>query len=114
MGDPVEKGSICSVEFPFIEDPSRRKRRPVLILASNLPNDAVLACMITTKSNKYATHGGINLNPSDFVSGSLPKACSVIPFYIQNLPISAILEVKGKLKEEKLREIRRTVLSYIL
>jgi len=69
------KGDVVVLLFPF-SDLSNYKRRPALVLADTGGN-ALLLCQITSQSvrDSYA----IQLESSDFQTGSLKKISSIRP-----------------------------------
>ena len=69
------KGDVVVLPFPF-SDLSNYKRRPALVLA-DAGGNALLLCQITSQSvrDSYA----IQLESSDFQTGSLKKISSIRP-----------------------------------
>ena len=104
MGKPVA-GDVVIVPFPF-SNLTDTKRRPALVLASLDGNDVVL-CMITSQSihDRYA----IPLAAQDFASGSLPVASNIRPSRIFTADAGIIVRVVGRLREEKLSQVRKSL-----
>ena len=101
------KGDVVVLPFPF-SDLSGMKRRPALVLAELPGNDRIL-CMI---SSKGATDPhSVPLGPDDFASGSLNAATSIRPARLFTAETSVLLYVVGRLKPEKMAEVREILIN---
>jgi mRNA interferase MazF len=94
MGVP-SAGSVVAIPFPF-SNLSRSKIRPAVVLASADRDDLIL-CQIT--SNPYSDPGAIELLPSDFREGSLPRASYARPGKLFTANAALVLSEIGVLQE---------------
>ena len=106
MERPV-KGDVVVVPFPF-SDLSASKKRPALVVAS-LDGDDVVLCQITSeaRNDEYS----IPLLSQDFVEGGLRVASTIKPNKLFTADRSLILYKAGMLKEHKIREVEKAVVS---
>lgn len=94
------KGQVVVVPFPF-SDLTSTKRRPALVVAPLVGDDAIL-CQITTK---YRPDGySIPLNDSDFVAGGLRHPSFIRPNHLFTTAGDLIIRVEGTVTQEKLQE----------
>ena len=103
------KGDIIVVPFPF-SDLTQAKRRPAVILTELAGDDRIL-CQITSAkvSDKYA----IELDNSDFETGSLMQSSNIRPNRIFTCDIRIILYRVGHLKPDKMAEIIQKVVEIL-
>lgn len=103
------KGDIIVVPFPF-SDLTQAKRRPALILTELAGDDRIL-CQITSAkvSDKYT----IELDNSDFETGSLMQSSNIRPNRIFTCDIRIILYRVGHLKPDKMAEIIEKVVQIL-
>lgn len=88
------------VPFPF-SDLTNAKRRPALVLAT-LRGDDLILCQITSRSisDEYA----VELEASDFSSGSLRQSSNIRPNRLFTADRQIILSTAGQLNPNKLTE----------
>lgn len=97
------------VPFPF-SDLTRAKRRSALILAELEGNDRIL-CQITSRPmrDRYA----VELDDSDFESGSLKRKSNIRPNRIFTADVHIILYRVGHLKPDKVNEVIEKVVEIL-
>ncbi|AFY46928.1 growth inhibitor [Nostoc sp. PCC 7524] len=103
------KGDVVIVPFPF-SDLTQTKRRPTLVIAT-FPGDDIMLCQITSQFVKdiYA----IQLDNSDFISGSLKQTSNIRPNRIFTADKQIILYKTGQLKSEKLIEVINKIIEIV-
>jgi mRNA interferase MazF len=103
------KGDVVVVPFPF-SDLTQAKRRPALILAVAAGDDLIL-CQITSQqlSDQYA----IQIENSDFETGSLKQTSNIRPSRIFTADRHIILYRAGHLRTEKTNEVIRKVVEIL-
>ena len=103
------KGDVVVIPFPF-SDLSNVKRRPALVL-TKLKGDDVILCQITSieKSDGYS----IQLDDTDFVSGSLKKKSNIRPNRLFTAESNIIIYSAGKLSQTKIKNITNKVINII-
>ena len=105
------KGDIVTLNFPF-SDLSGFKKRPALVV-STLRGDDVILCQITTKdarSDEYA----IDLSNDNFIEGKLPRNdCLIRVNRLFTGDKQIILKKSGKIKKQKLDEVREKLKEII-
>lgn len=103
------KGDIVVVPFPF-SNLSTSKRRPALVLIA-LPGPDVVLCQITSK--QWVGDYSFELNSKDFVQGGLDKVSYVRVTRIFTAEKSIVLRKVGKLKEERMSTIMRSIITLL-
>lgn len=103
------KGDIVVVPFPF-SNLSEAKKRPALVLVP-LTGDDVILCQITSVLNKDKY--SIEINDSDFQSGSLKNTSNIRPNRIFTADKSIILYKVGSLKPEKTAQIIHKIVEIL-
>jgi mRNA interferase MazF len=102
-------GAVVVVPFPF-SDLSNTKLRPALVLAASGRNDWI--CLQIT-SNPYSDPRAIELDQSDFSSGSLRRVSFARPGKLFTAHVSLFQRVAGVLREETLASIRDMVIDLL-
>ena len=102
-------GSVILILFPF-SDLSATKLRPALIVASSGRDDWV--CVQIT-SNPYADSRAIKLDNTDFKTGSLHRSSYIRPGKLFTANQSLFRRCVGKIKKNKLDEVRTTIISLL-
>ena len=103
------KGDIVVLPFPF-SDLTRAKRRPAVIAASLSGNDIIL-CQITSQRvrDRYA----IELNDSDFETGTLRQKSNIRPNRLFTADTHIILYQAGHLKVERVNAVIEKVVEIL-
>ena len=96
------KGDIVVIPFPF-SDLSGNKRRPAFVI-KDLPDNDILLCQITSKSNK--DNFSIPLLQSDFKNGMLPIE--------SNVRVNKIFTADKKIIVRKAGTVHETYASQII
>jgi len=104
------KGDIVVVPFPFT-NLAQSKRRPAYVLADLLSGDDVILCQITSQNIKDAY--AIPLNVDDFEEGSLNKQSNIRPNKIFTADKSIILYKVGRIKEDKINEVKKAIIDML-
>lgn len=109
----ILQGEILLVPFPF-SDQSGRKVRPVIVVSNNEFNEHsedVLVVGITSNisKDKYT----LNLDNKDLTSGKLITKCCIKVENILKIDNELIVKKIGKIKKEKMDEIRK-ILNQII
>ncbi len=101
------KGDVVVVPFPF-SDLSQAKRRPALVLAELLGDDRIL-CQITSQRvhDEYA----IELDDSDFETGSLKQKSNIRPNRIFTCDTHIILYSVGHINAAKVSDVVEKVVE---
>ncbi|MGD0349026.1 MAG: type II toxin-antitoxin system PemK/MazF family toxin [Verrucomicrobiota bacterium] len=104
MGKPVV-GEVVVFPFPQTNLQSG-KRRPALVVA-DLRGDDLILCQITSqaRSDGYS----VPLTAADFERGRLVRDSFIRPNRLFTVEQSLILYAAGKVKSEKLNEIRAKI-----
>jgi mRNA interferase MazF len=104
MGKPVI-GEVVVFPFPQTNMQSG-KRRPALVVA-DLKGDDLILCQITSqaRSDGYS----VPLTAADFERGRLVRDSFIRPNRLFTVEQSVILYAAGKVKSEKLNEIRAKI-----
>jgi mRNA interferase MazF len=89
--EELVKGDIVVIPFPF-SDLSGSKRRPALVLA-NLRGDDILLCQITSRHSNDTS--AVALNPTGFITGSLPVDSYIRPMRIFTADKNIIIRKAG-------------------
>lgn len=99
------KGDIVVVPFPF-SDLTNAKRRPALVLATLKGNDLIL-CQITSQT----THDSytIQIDDSDFETGSLKHKSNIRPNRIFTADKRIILYKVGRRKRNKINLVVKKI-----
>jgi mRNA interferase MazF len=95
------KGDVVVLPFPF-SDLSSTKRRPALVLIP-LQGKDVIVCPIT--SQRRNNNWNLDLEETDFESGSLKRASSLRLSHLFTTDISSIVYRVGNLSKFKLNEV---------
>mgnify|MGYP003381949363 CR=1 FL=1 len=102
-------GIVVTVQFPF-SDLSRSKLRPAVVLASAGRADWIL-CQVT--SNAYADQEAVQLESSDFASGSLSLTSYARPGKLFTANTSLMATEVGKLKDAAFRRVATAVVGLL-
>ena len=102
-------GSIVLVTFPF-SDLSKSKLRPAVVLASAERGDWIL-CQIT--SNPYADSHAVQLNETDFHSGSLQRISFARPGKLFTANTDLIRMEVGNLKKVAFQNVLKAVINIL-
>ncbi len=103
------KGDVISVPFP-LSDASATKRRPALIIAESDSNN-IIVCPITSKPGRDYE---IKLEDQDFRIGKLNLSpCFIRPNIIATVDKSNVIKQMGKLKDEKMNEVIKTIIEIL-
>jgi mRNA interferase MazF len=103
------KGDIVVVPFPF-SDLTNSKRRPALVI-TELTGDDVILCQITSRTLKDSY--SIELNNSDFETGSLNQDSNIRSNRIFTADFHIILYKIGNLKTNKTEEVINKIIEII-
>lgn len=104
------KGEIVKLPFPF-SDFSGCKGRPAIVI-QQLTGDDVILCQITTREMRDTY--SIPLFNEDFLYGSLPvDGCYIRPNKIWTHDSNRILERKGKVNPNKIKEVIDGIVNLI-
>jgi len=103
------KGDIVVVPFPFT-NLAQSKRRPAYVLA-DLSGDDVILCQITSRNVKDAY--AITINIDDFEEGSLNKESNIRLNKIFTADKSIILYKVGRIKEDKINEVKKAIIDML-
>lgn len=109
----ISQGEILLVPFPF-SDQSGRKVRPVIVLSNNNFNEHsedVLVVGMTSNISKDSYT--LNLDNRDLTSGKLITKCCIKVENILKIDNDLIIKKIGKIKEEKIDEIRKLLIHII-
>jgi mRNA interferase MazF len=104
------KGDVVVVLFPFT-DKSSSKKRPALV-AANPKGDDLILCAITSK-NSYGCCS-VELGGMDFLRQGLKIKSYVKLNKIFTMEKSLILYKVDSLKEEKIKEIEKSIVKMFL
>ena len=107
--EKLMKGDIVVIPFPF-SDLSKCKRRPALVVAKPFGEDVLLA-QITSQDNMK--NYSIDVNISDFFSGSLPIESFVKVNRLFSADIGIIKYKVGKLNKSKVKEIENKIIEFV-
>jgi mRNA interferase MazF len=102
-------GAVVLVRFPF-SDLSASKLRPAVVLANVERGDWIL-CQIT--SNAYADPLAVEIDESDFASGSLIKTSYARPGKLFSANTSLMQRGAGELKQQKLTAVVDAVITIL-
>ncbi len=97
-----------NVHFPF-SDLTSSKKRLALVLANSTLDDVIL-CQITSKF--YDEHG-VQLELTDFISGSLNRPSLIRPNRIFTASHRIILYKIGTIKPDKFIQVRNTLVTLL-
>ena len=61
----LKRGDIVAADFPFVEDPSKSKRRPALILWTDKPNELFVLAFMGTKQIEMKEEGDVIIRRKD-------------------------------------------------
>jgi mRNA interferase MazF len=100
-------GDIVILPFPF-SDLSDSKMRPAVVLAEASQGDWIL-CQIT--SNPYGDAQAIVIEQTDFESGMLRLKSYARPFKLFTANQQLFVSIAGRLKRDKLDEIRKAIVA---
>jgi len=101
--------SVVLVRFPF-SDLSADKLRPAVVLAGVDRQDWIL-CQIT--SNPYSDSRAVQIDDSDFASGSLVRRSYARPGKLFSANTSVMERVVGELKQPKLAAVVDAVIAVL-
>jgi len=106
MGKPLI-GEVVVFPFPQTNLQSG-KRRPALVVA-DLKGDDLILCQITSQARPDGY--SVPLTAADFERGRLVRDSFIRPNRLFTVEQSVILYAAGKVKSEKLNEIRAKILG---
>ncbi len=104
------KGDVVIVDFPF-SDLSGVKKRPALVI-SQLNRDDAIVCQITTKNSSDGY--SIQLDASDFMTGSLKHPSNIRPNRLFTVDTNIISGTAGRIKPAKIEEVTKKIVEIIL
>jgi len=104
MGKPVA-GEVVVFPFPQTNLQSG-KRRPALVVA-DLRGDDLILCQITSQA--HSDGYSVPLSAADFERGRLVRDSFIRPNRLFTVEQSLILYAAGKVKSEKLNEVRAKI-----
>ncbi len=102
-------GAVVLVPFPF-SDLSQSKLRPAVVLADAGKGDWVL-CQVTSSS--YADASAVEIDDTDFSSGSLRVISYARPGKLFTASGNLIVAKVGELKKEAFEQIINAVVSLL-
>ncbi|MFI3217526.1 MAG: type II toxin-antitoxin system PemK/MazF family toxin [Methylococcales bacterium] len=102
-------GQIVVLPFPF-SDLSDKKYRPALLLANTGKGDWI-ACQIT--SNAYADNWAIEINDTDFITGSLQRISYARAGKLFTAHHSLFTSIAGEINATKLLAVREAVVALL-
>lgn len=100
-------GDVVLVEFPY-SDYLNFKKRPALIIGL-ADFDNYILCQITSK--KFPSRWAVSLAKSDFEQASLQLDSYIRPDKIYTVEALIIDRLVGKLRAEKMTEVRRSLVQ---
>lgn len=100
-----EKGDVVVFQFPF-SDIADSKKRPSLVVAS-LKGDHVILAQITGQARPDPDL--LDLRSKDFQSGGISRESFIRPSVLFTIHKSKINYKAGKLKQEKIKEVEKTL-----
>ena len=103
------KGDVIVTNFPY-SDLSNKVKRPALIIA-NLKGQNLIICQITTKERP--DEHIISLADQDFKFGGLKRSSFIMPSILLTLHYSNILYKKGRLNNNKMRQVEDKICEII-
>jgi mRNA interferase MazF len=103
------KGDIVIIPFPF-SDLSGSKKRPALVLA-DLPGNDIILCQITSQHSKDIYT--VEINSSDFISGSLPIASNIRPSRIFTADKNIIIRKTGTVKSTITAKVSKVLIDLL-
>ena len=109
----ISQGEILLVPFPF-SDQSGRKVRPVIVLSNdsfNENSEDVIVVGVTSNisKDKYT----LNLDNRDLITGKLITKCCIKVENILKIDKDLIVKKIGKIKEEKMNQIKKILIHII-
>lgn len=102
-------GDVVVVPFPFT-DLASAKVRPALVLAS-LPRGDVILCQITSQAAGHPE--AVPILSADFESGGLRRASFALPHRVVTANDVCVRRAVGRLKSDKLQDLRERVCAII-
>ena len=105
----ISKGTVVFMPFPY-SDLSQTKLRPAVVLAGAGRNDWLLC---QTTSNAFADRDAVQLDGSDFGTGSLRKVSFARPGKLFSADERIFKTVIGELKPQSYERVRAAVLKFI-
>ena len=102
-------GAVVLVPFPF-SDLSSSKLRPAFVVADCGKGDWI--CIQIT-SNPYSDRDAVEIDSTDFESGSLQRASFARPGKIFTANEAILVRVVGQLRREKVLQIKRAIVDLI-
>jgi len=103
------KGSVVLVAFPF-SDLSASKLRPAIVLASAGRDDWIL-CQVT--SNPYADQSAVQIDETDFVTGSLRRTSFARPGKLFTANTSLMKAEIGRLSPVAFQNVIKAVMAIL-
>ncbi|HMT12542.1 MAG TPA: type II toxin-antitoxin system PemK/MazF family toxin [Ignavibacteria bacterium] len=100
-------GDVILVKFPF-SDLTDFKLRPAVIIIDDQNNDHIL-CQITSKD--YSDKNAIQVNPADFLEGSLEKISYVRPLKLFTANETIFHRKLCTISSGKLQNIKDTLIE---
>jgi len=103
------QGEVIFVSFPYT-DLTATKVRPAIVL-TRLKKDDVLICQVT--SNAYADPNAIELQPSAFAEGQLPRVSYAQSGKLFTCHKSLVRMRVGKINDETLQRIIDAIIALL-
>ncbi len=106
-----KKGDVVYAPFPYSEDPSIEKDRPVVLLAPTNTTVKGFICAYITTQEKPHRAGIVTVNKKDFKEGGLEdyKPSYVHPHILYTVSLNVIREKKGTLNDEVVETIVKMI-----
>jgi len=111
---PIYRGDVVLVNFPFVQDFSKGKKRPALVIQNDVgnrfsSNTIVLSISSKVPSKIYPTHYRIEANTPTARSAGLTKNSIVQAEIILTIPQALISKKLGSLPQTTMDEIERRI-----
>jgi mRNA interferase MazF len=112
--DRSRRGEVVLVKFPFIQDFSKSKERPALVIQNDIgnrfsSNTIVLSISSTVPLRDYPTHYRIKVNSTVGQKAGLEKDSIVQAETILTISQSLIVRKLGILPASVMREIEKRI-----
>ena len=107
-----QRGDVVLIAFPYIQDFSRSKDRPAVIIQNDIGNaygDNLMLASITSQvpEQEYPVHYRVYAGSQIAKEAGLDKDCVVKAETIVTIPKTRVLEKLGRFPPEAMAEINR-------
>lgn len=111
---PIRRGDIVLVRLPFVQDPSKSKTRPALVIQNDIgnrfsANTIVLPISTTIPSKSYPTHYRIKAASAIGKKAGLDKDSIIQGETILTIPQTLINKKLGKLPASAMLHVERCI-----